>query len=197
MKNKDVDVIIALMEIHDDNISISQISKKLKINYKNTYNIVKRLEKENLIILNKFGKAYNCILNKKMHPLIFEAEYRRREELLKNKNLKILYNKLNSIIFPFIALIFGSYANKSANQYSDIDLMLIYNKNRDFENKNIDIERNISILPLDIHPVTFNYEEFFKMAKSRDFNVIEEAIKNNIILIGIEDYYRLVDNVKS
>ncbi len=191
MKNKDVDVIIALMEIQVDNVSISQLSKILKINYKNTYNIVKRLEKENIITLNKFGNAYNCILNKQMHPLIFEAEFKRREELLKNKNLKVLYNRLNSIIFPFIALIFGSYAKKDSNQYSDIDLMLIYNKN-----KVIDIERKISILPLDIHPTTLNYDEFLKMAKNKEFNVVGEAIKNNIIIIGIEDYYRLVDNVE-
>lgn len=198
MKNKDMDVIIALMEIQEDNVSISQLSKKLKINYKNTYNIVKRLEKENIIILKRFGKAYSCILNKKMHPLIFEAEYRRREELLKNKNLKVLYDKLNSIILPFIALIFGSYAKKSSNQYSDIDLMLIYNKNRDVQNKitDVNIERNISLLPLDIHPVTFTYEEFFKMAKNKDFNVVEEAMEKNIILIGIEEYYRLINNVK-
>ncbi len=191
MKNKDVDVIVALMDTQEDKVSISQLSKKLKIDYKNTYNIVKRLEKDNIIILNKFGKAYDCILNKKMHPLIFEAEYRRREELLKDKNLLVLYNKLNSIIYPFIALIFGSYSKRTANQYSDIDLMLIYNKT-----KNIDIERTISLLPLDIHLVTFSFEEFVKMAKSKDFNVVGEAVKNNIIFIGIEDYYRLVNNAK-
>jgi hypothetical protein len=191
MRNNVVDVIVALMETQEDKVSISQLSKKLKIDYKNTYNIVKRLEKDNLIILNKFGNAYDCILNKKMHPLIFEAEYRRREELFKDKNLLVLYNKLNSIIFPFTALIFGSYSKRSANQYSDIDLMLIYNKNSDF-----DIERTISLLPLDIHIVTFSFEEFFKMAKSKDFNVVEEAIKNNIIFIGIEDYYRLIENAK-
>ena len=83
MKKKDVDVIVTLIETHEDQVNISQLSKKLKIDYKNTYNIVKRLEKDNIITLNKFGKAYNCILNKKNNPLIFEAEYRRREELLK------------------------------------------------------------------------------------------------------------------
>ena len=191
MKNKDVDIIVALLEIQDGQVSISQLSKKLKIDYKNTYNIIKRLEKNNLLILNKFGNAYNIILNKKMHPLIFEAEYRRREELLKDKNLLVLYNKLNKIIYPYIALIFGSYSKRSANQYSDIDLMLIYNKSRA-----IDIERTISLLPLDIHIVTFSFEEFFKMAKNKEFNVVTEAIKNNTIFIGIEDYYRLVENAK-
>lgn len=193
MKNRDVDIVIALIENQEDLLNISQLSKKLNIDYKNTYNIVKKLEKENIITLKRFGKAYDCILNKKIIPVIFEAEYRRRQELLKNKNLRVLFNKLNSINIPFVALIFGSHAKKRATQYSDIDLMLIYNKN---ENKNINIERTISLLPLDIHSVTFSYNEFLKMARSKQFSVVEEAIKNNIILIGIEDYYRLIENVK-
>lgn len=193
MKNKNVDVVIALIENPEDQVNISQLSKKLKMDYKNTYNIIKKLEKENLIILNRFGNAYNCILNKKINPLIFEAEYRRREELLKNKNFKVLFNKLNSVMIPFVALIFGSYAKKKATQYSDIDLMLVYNKNIE---KNINIERTISLLPLDIHTVTFSYDEFLKMAKSREFSVVAEAIKHNIILTGIEEYYRLIENVK-
>jgi predicted nucleotidyltransferase len=193
MKNKNVDVIIKLIENPEDQVNISQLSKKLKMDYKNTYNIIKKLEKENLIILNRFGNAYNCILNKKINPLIFEAEYRRREELLKNKNFKVLFNKLNSIMIPFVAIIFGSYAKKKATQYSDIDLMLVYNKNIE---KNINIERTISLLPLDIHTVTFSYDEFLKMAKSREFSVVAEAIKHNIILTGIEEYYRLIENVK-
>ena len=41
MKNNDVDVIMALLETSEDKISISQLSKKLKIDYKNTYNAVK------------------------------------------------------------------------------------------------------------------------------------------------------------
>ena len=190
MKNKDVDIIMSLLENNTNTVSISQLSKKLKIDYKNTYNAVKRLEKSNIIILEKIGKAYNCILNKNMNPMIFEAEYKRREKLLKNKNFKVLYNKLNHIKFPFIALIFGSYAKGTSNQHSDIDMIVICDENTK------DIERTISLLPLDIHLVTISIDEFLKMNKTKEFNVVDEAMKNNIILIGIEDYYRLISDVK-
>ncbi|NYB26097.1 MAG: hypothetical protein HVN34_02000 [Methanobacteriaceae archaeon] len=52
------------------------------------------------------------------------------------------------------------------------------------------------IIPLNIHYTFFTYEEFLSMAQSYEFSVVREAIKNNIILVGIEDYYRLMENVE-
>ncbi len=34
------------------------------------------------------------------------------------------------------------------------------------------------------------------MLKTKEQTVVSEAIKKNIILFGIEDYYRLMENVK-
>lgn len=31
------------------------------------------------------------------------------------------------------------------------------------------------------------------MAKSREFSVVSEAMKHNVILAGIEDYYRIAE----
>lgn len=191
MKKKDVDILISLLEIDSKQITISQLSKETNIDYKTVHDIVKRLEKENLIFLEKFGKAYNIILNKKNHYCLFEAEFKRRENLIKNLDFKVLYNKLNSLNFPFISLIFGSNAKKEAVKGSDIDILVICEKNR--EN---DFESIFSLLPLDIHFTTLNFEEFRDMAMSKEFTVVSEAMKNNIILVGIEDYYRMLNNVR-
>lgn len=188
--NNNTRVIMALLENEGKNISIAQLSNRIGMDYKNVYNSVKKLEKEGLITLEKFGNAFNCILNKKAHPLIFEAEYERRKNLLVDKNILVLYKKLNALNFPFIALIFGSYAKGTFKKSSDIDLMVIGEKNRDKE-----IGRIISLLPLDIHYLFFTFEEFLSMERSKEFNVVLEAVKRNIILAGIEDYYRLMENV--
>lgn len=189
--NNNTKIIMALIENEEQNISIAQLSKRLKMDYKNVYNSVKQLEKEGLITLERFGNAFNCILNKKVHPAIFEAEYERRKDLLADKNLNILSKKLNSLKFPFISLIFGSYAKGNSSKGSDIDLMIIGEKNREKE-----IGRVLSLFPLDIHFIFFTYEEFLAMERSKEFTVVSEAIKKNIILTGIEDYYRLIENVK-
>ncbi|MBM4242146.1 MAG: nucleotidyltransferase, partial [Euryarchaeota archaeon] len=174
MKNNKQEIIIKLIEI-EERPTIRQLSQETGIRYKNVYNIVKKLEKEDLISLEKVGNAYKCSINKKVHPLIFEAEFRRKENLIRGDDFKILMSKLNSLPFSFISLVFGSHAQKTASTGSDIDLMAIGESHREKE-----IERVISILPLEIHLTFFTYEEFLSMAQSREFSVVLEAIKSNI-----------------
>jgi len=111
--------------------------------------------------------------------------------LLKNPDFKILYHKLNNLPFPFICLIFGSQAKNDAHPRSDIDLLIICEQNRENE-----FESLISLLPLNIDLNIFNFEEFISMIKNKEFTVVSEAINNNIILVGIEEYYRMLEHAK-
>lgn len=190
MKNNKLEIVIELLE-SKERPTIRKLSQKTSIKYSNVYNIVKKLENEDIIFLEKTGNAYNCSVNKKVDPLIFEAEFQRRKKLLKNGDFQVLYRRLNSLSFSFITLLFGSQAKGTATKDSDIDLMIIGEKNREKE-----IERIISLLPLKIHFIFFTYEEFLSMEQSKEFSVVREATERNIILIGIEDYYRLMENVR-
>ena len=176
--------------IENGSMNIRDVSKKLDIDYKNTYNIIMGLHKSNAISLKRFGKAVSCSVNKTAHPLIYETEYERRKILLKNANLQILYEKLNEMKFNFVALIFGSYSKGKTTRKSDIDVLIISEKNREKE-----IDGKISLLPLPIHATYLTLEEFTKMSKSKEFTVVAEVMKSNVILVGIEDYYRLIENV--
>lgn len=192
MKDNTIKVIMALLDDGGKKTSIKQLSHDLNMNYSNVHTIVKKLQKSRLVSLEKYGGAYECRLLKKVDPLIFHAEYLRGQDLLdQNKDLKILNIKLNSLKFPFIALIFGSYAKGTKSKASDIDLMVISERDREKE-----FERIVNLLPLDIHLVTFNFDEFLSMSKNRDFSVVSEALNRNVILIGIEDYYRVLEDVK-
>ena len=88
-----------------------------------------------------------------------------------------------------IAVLFGSYAKGTANKHSDIDVLTIGGDEKE-------IKATISMLPDKIHHTAVSYENFIRMAKSKEFTVVSEAIKNNIILIGIEEYYRLLKNAE-
>ena len=185
-------IIKAILERQEEELNIAKISRYAGVDYKNTYNIIKDLEQKGLLSVRILGKTKIVVLNKKVHPLIFEAEYERREELLKkNKDFKVLYTKLSELNFPFIVLLFGSYAKGKATQHSDIDLLIVCEEKREQK-----IQEVLDLFPLNIHPTFTNFEDFMLMPKRKDFNVVSEAVKKNIILTGIEDYYRLIKNAE-
>ena len=99
----------------------------------------------------------------------------------------LLCDRLKELNFSFIALLFGSYVEKKSKK-SDIDLLIITEKSQE-------IKDTLSLIPLKIHPTIINYKEFIDMIKTKEFSVVSEVIKKNIILINIEEYYRLIQNV--
>jgi len=189
INNSGIKIIKALIENKEKELNISRISEISKIDYKTTYIMLNNLEKEGLIIVKPFGRSKKIMLNVKNHPLIFSAEFERREEMLENKDFRLIENDLESIDAQFIALMFGSHVKGNATKHSDIDILLICD-----EQTAKKIESKLNLLALKIHITNVSSEDFIRMARSKQFNVVNEAIKNNVVLIGIEDYYRLLKN---
>lgn len=191
MANETTEILKLLISNKEEAFSIRKISKIRKINYKSAYLSLRFLEKEKLATLKKIGNTISCTFNNKFNDLVFKAEYLRRQEVLKDKNFLVVYNQLKKINKQFILLLFGSYTKGTAKKHSDIDLLLISNE----EVAKI-IHAETRLLPINFHLTAISYEEFVSMLKSKEFTVVSEVIKKNIILYGIEDYYRIVENVK-
>ena len=192
MKGKETEIIKLLIENRDKELSINQIAKLLKKDYKNTHNIVSRLSKMQLVQLKPFGNSHRVILLNNPNPLIFEAEYLRKNELLKNKDIAIMHDSFKGLSSKLnILLVFGSYAKKAQTKHSDIDLMFI-SPDAGEEKMEKEIKNIESTLPLKIHINIFKESEFKAMNNSKEATVGSEAIKNNIILHGIESYYEMV-----
>jgi predicted nucleotidyltransferase len=75
------------------------------------------------------------------------------------------------------------------NKNSDIDILTISEEKRKQR-----ISELMGIFPLNIHLSQITYEDFITMLKSKEFSVVSEAVNNYIILIGIEEFYRLREN---
>ncbi len=177
-----------LLDGRSERFTIKKMAEALKINYRTAYEQTMRLEKESLIKITRAGNSNVCEFTYKFDSKVFETEYARREELFsKNKDFLILHNRLSELGFPFVALLFGSYGKGTAGEHSDIDILAVGGDEKE-------IRATLSLLPDKIHLTAVTYENFIHMAKSREFTVVGEAIKNNIILIGIEEYYRLIKN---
>ena len=191
MANEIIEILKVLIGNREETYSIRKIALLRKINYKSAYNAVKALEKEGIIELKKVGNTVVCSFNDKFNDLVFKSEYLRREDLFRKKDFLVIYNQLVELKFPFIALLFGSQVKGTANKHSDVDLLII---SSDKEAK--DVENKLKLLSYKIHLTPVTYESFIRMAKSKEFTVVSEAIKKNIILVGIEDYYRLLKNAQ-
>ena len=186
---KETSIIKALIENKGD-MNISRVAKIAGKDYKTAHTIVKRIEKAGILKIRNFGKSAKIELINSPNPLIFQAEYERREELLKNKNIRVMLESFLSGLKTrlFILLLFGSHAKKTAKKDSDIDLLFIVPG--DTEDKKINSIADT--IPLDLHINVFSESEFIEMKNSKKITVGSEAIEKNIILHGIETYYELI-----
>jgi len=192
MANEISEILKILIENQAEKFSIRKLSKLREINYKSAYNSIMALEKQGLAKLERIGNTTLCSFNQKFNPLVFSVEYERREKILKDKNIKGIFTRLKEIKIPYIAILFGSYAKGTANKHSDIDILFITQD----EGKENEIKGILRLIPLNIHLTIVSYKDFIIMAKNKEFSVVSESIKKNIILIGIEEYYRLLENTK-
>ena len=193
MKRKDEAIIRYILENKSEELNILKVSKAIKMDYKNVYLIIKRLEKELLVRLETFGQSSRIKLISQIHPLIFEAEYNRKNEILKNKNLAVMLQELKKAIKSkyYILFLFGSYAKKTQTKNSDIDLMFIVPDGKE-EIVEKEVHRAADLLPLPLHCLVFSEKQFLSMINAKEPNVGQEALKNNIILSGVETYYELI-----
>ena len=193
MKAKDVVVVRYLIEHTKEELNIRTVAEALRMDYKNTHSIVKRLEQASLIQIERFGQSNRLRLAEKTHPLIFEAEYQRREEVLKNRNLKVMLNRFREALPSklFVLLLFGSYARKTQTKHSDIDLMFIVPNGTEARLEKA-VDAAARILPLELHCLVFSEKQFMGMLHAKEGNVGKEAAACHVILYGIEGYYEMM-----
>jgi len=192
VKGKETEVIRLLIENKANEMSINKIAKLLKKDYKNAHNIVTRLYRMQIVRLQPFGRSYKVIFINKLHPLIFEAEYQRRNDILKNKDIAVMHDSFKVLQSKlFILLLFGSYAKKTQTKHSDIDLLFVIPDESE-ANMEKAIQNITGMLPLNIHINIFKESHFKAMINSKEVTVGSEAINSNVILHGIEPYYEMI-----
>ncbi|HLC57716.1 MAG TPA: nucleotidyltransferase domain-containing protein [Candidatus Nanoarchaeia archaeon] len=184
-------ILAFLIENKTKAFSIKDISRYLKIDYKLSYINVKKLEEGEIIDVEDLKNVKRCSFKDRFNEDVFIVETERKNKILRKKELKAVYDRLKRINKLFIVLLFGSYVKGTVIKSSDIDLLLIADEANARE-----IESKLEILPFKIHLTHVHYDAFIDMIKSKEQSVVSEAIKNNIIFFGVEDYYRLVENAR-
>ena len=189
MKNT-LKILVFLMENRGTEFTIKEISEKLSMNYRIAYEEIKALETQKAITVKRAAGSNFCTSSyATFSALAFQAEEARKNALLENKNIKLIYKRITEIQDPFyILLLFGSYARKNQTKTSDIDFCLITDSSSVKERARSIIEQ----IPLNIHLLDFTKDEFLAMIRTRKPNVGHEIAKNNVILKGVEEFYELM-----
>ena len=181
------------VENKEGSCSIRALSKRLKINYRIAYEKVKELEEKKVLRVEKLGNSNQCSFSPCFNEVIWRVEDQRREELLKNPTLKVLYRRILEIQNPFfICLVFGSYAKGTQTKHSDIDICVIADP-PEIQRK---IEETFRLLPDDFQLQLFTTKEFISMLQTTQPNVGKEIVKHNVILKGAEAFYEVLCSLK-
>ncbi len=178
-----------LIEDKESPHPIMEISKKLKADYKNTYNIINELSPK-IISRGKIGNTNPIKINLKISREIYNIEEKRTGEFLsENPKLRLIQRDIEEIGYPFmIVLIFGSYVKNIQTKSSDIDICII----SDNKVKRNELIEALSLFNLKLEIQRFTTKEFISMIEKKQNNLGNEIVKSNIVLYGIENYYNLI-----
>ncbi len=181
-------IIKFLIENKEDH-SIMEISKKLEVDYKNTFQAIKSLGSK-VYSKKKHGNSQLISFGFKFDPEVLAVEEKRKDDLLKkNPKLKLINQEISEEDYPFIiVLIFGSVAKGKNISSSDIDVCII----SDNRKKASSISEKLNLLTLKTEIQEFTTGEFISMIEMKQNNLGNEIIKSNVILYGIENYYNLI-----
>lgn len=159
---------------------LREISYKTCISLRTVQNITELMVKENILLQEYKGKNKYYSLNLDNITLKYElmiAEIERTKKFLNRYKPFQLLLKQTKNLPPM--LIFGSYAKNTQTKKSDVDILVISNK---------EIEA-LNLLPYDLHTIMINNKTFIKWFEKEEL-LLKEILKKHILL---NHHYYFID----
>jgi len=182
LNKNSLDILEGFSNDYNKRIYGTNIAKKLKMNQKTVSNILNKLEKQDILKFSCEGKNKYYFLNKfnsNIKEVIKLIEIEKKIKFVnKNNKFKELFNKLEEKA-KGILIVFGSYSTYTNTKKSDLDLFVA---GKISEVDDLEELYNIKINVIKSNKQKFNKEE----------HIIQEIIKNHIILKGVEEFIDLI-----
>lgn len=170
--------------------SINELATVLNKQYKPIYNAVQRLIKEDNLRKN----SNNLIEPVFVDTILLELAEKKRFIEMTNNEIKIIKNKFEKIENSFFSVVlFGSSVYKKG---IDIDILFILPDSYDTKQFNIKNALGGFYSKVDLNIITEKscYE---MLNKPNAMNVMNEIMKNHLVLIGVENFYRIIKRWKN
>lgn len=172
--------------------TITELSKEIKLSRVGIWKILKKLEKEKLIILSSIGSGKtnamsmrlnweNIILERKLCLILTEEAIKQQRWLSNFEELKAVAG---------FTILYGSilYSSKEAK---DIDILEVVSDKGDFLKIERIIQKNQKTQIKKIHSESFTKKEFENEIKKPN-KIFIDAIKKGVVLFGQEDFIKFV-----
>ncbi len=167
-------------------MGVREIADAVNLVPANASVVLKDLEKENILMKNKFGRSLVFSLNKNnflVYSLIIPLFEKERK--IKKEFVEFISNRIN---FPYETIIlFGSIAKGTERPDSDIDIAIIIKNKKKVQkieeeilNINAEISKNFGN---SISPIIFVKKEFVEKMKNNN-KLINNIVKNGEVVAG-------------
>lgn len=172
-RNKELGVITLYTGNYKTEFYLRQIAKLTKLPLKTCQSVLSQLEKGRILKGKREGKNKYFSLNlENIHTkyYLLKAEIYKTELFLEDYPLIKTFLKELTTNVPLI--IFGSFSQFKADKNSDLDLLIISEKEEDLP---------LHLLPVKIHRITLSEDSFVKAVREQEV-IIKEIEENHIIL---------------
>ncbi len=172
--------------------TITSLANELKLSRVGIWKVLKKLEKDKLIILTQIGQGKtsvskiklnweNPILEKKLSLILTEEALNHQRWLTNFEELK---DKTE------FAIIYGSILN-SPKEANDIDILEIVSSKKNFLDVDRIIQKTQKTQIKKIHSESFTKKEFKEELKKPN-KIFIDTIKKGIVLFGQEDFIKFM-----
>lgn len=192
LTNNEKKILLVLFKDLKNYLNSNSISKEIGISRIGSMKILRKLDKEDLLISKLIGKSI-------VYKLNLQNDYTRQlitfllsDEANNFKRWKEEFKEL--FTKDRIIMLYGSTL-KDYSKARDIDIMIIRKKGDSGEIHKIISEKQ-KIIPKKIHAIDLTPEEFLKNIKQKQAAIID-IIKNAVVLYGQNKYVELIKNVTS
>ena len=173
-------------------LHLREIVRQTGLHAPSTTRFLAALEKENVLISEKDGnlKKYSVRKNKRVYLLfeLFDIERFEKLPAVRKNAVHYYFNKLSEK--PVFAVLFGSTAKGTYNNKSDIDILLIGNKNI----KTYEAEKEADALTaIKISTFQMSYNDFVREIKLQEDKVVQSALGTGYPLINNIAYYEALN----
>lgn len=186
----EINFVLQILKNPKQDYNANSISKELGISSMGALKIAKKLEKENILVSKKLGKAIFYSINYKSdYAKQYLSFILKKQAEQSNPYIKRWISEIRKVKNSDIAILFGSVLSKN-DKANDIDVLFVASQ-KNFSELKKEIENINRLNDKKIHPVYQSEQDLIENIKKED-KVVLNAIKG-IVVFG-EDIF--LDSVK-